>query len=71
MQIPNAQLSKEILKLRFVKGLGEDVYKLFSHRNENSAESAFDKLIPNKVTINFNMFGSFMKTGLRAICDAA
>ena len=50
------------------KGLGEDIYKLFIHGSEDSADSAFDKLISDKVTINFNMFGPFVKNGITLDC---
>jgi len=57
----NTQLAKKIMELPLAKGLGEDICKLLHGRGVTSDNSVGNQLFTHKMTIHFDMFGTFMK----------
>jgi len=61
MRIKNAQLVLQILELLLTESFGEDVCKLFGGGSVARLDDTRHDMVPNKVAIDFNMFGTFMK----------
>ena len=61
MKVSNTQLTKEVLKLSSTQRLGKNVCQLFMNRNEDCTDHTYYQSILNKVTINFDMLGSFVE----------
>ena len=61
MRIKNAQLALQIFELSLTQSFGEDVRKLFGGWSVARLDDTRHDMFSNKVTIDFNMFGTFMK----------
>ena len=61
MQIQNAQLALQEVKLALPEGFCENVSGLMFGSDVCQCEYAFFKFLLNKMTVNFNMFCSLME----------
>ena len=61
MEAPNAQLVKNRNIVGLAQSLGEDIRQLMLSRNKQRLNIPSHYLVTNKVAINLNMFGTFMK----------
>jgi len=55
------KLVTNVLNLRASKGLGEYISQLIARVDKTNSDFSREHLFSNKVTINFNVFGSFME----------